>query len=48
MESAGVYQRRHPVKGEGREVYTLVCRVCGGLVLFAFQLALQLVGPDPV
>jgi len=48
MERAGIHQRRHPVRGEGGEVYISVCRVCGGLLLFAFQLALQLIGPDPV
>ena len=48
MERGGMSQRFHPVEDESEEVFASIRRVCGGLLLFALQFALQLVGLDPV
>jgi len=48
MERGGMSQRPHPVEDEGGEVFVSIHRACGGLLLFALQFALQLVGLDPV
>lgn len=42
------FRRPHPVDDEGMEMRILICGICSGLLPLMFELALELVGFNPV